>query len=197
MRIRCRGNPFTEQLLSDNPGIVYGPLPSNACSFSRSLHSKDLHASVSSSSIKAGCFLNQLIICRLLKWPLHGAFWVYEHTLCLCLFGFYDVVLYVLNDTWQDTELLGFRTLSIVRILIITRKKNKHDVSETGFVSVLRWGDTPILLGPLERANLNHWTTYPRTLSSINTWDQLESMRSNKKKCNKNFSKARTCVELG
>jgi hypothetical protein len=36
------------------------------------------------------------------------------------------------------TELLGFRTLSIVRILIITRKKNKHDVSETGSVSVLR-----------------------------------------------------------
>jgi hypothetical protein len=38
----------------------------------------------------------------------------------------------------ENTELLGFRTLSIVRILIITRKKNKHDVSETGSVSVLR-----------------------------------------------------------
>jgi hypothetical protein len=38
------------------------------------------------------------------------------------------------------TELLGFWTLSIVRILIVTRKKkNKHDVSETGSVSVLRW----------------------------------------------------------
>jgi hypothetical protein len=38
-----------------------------------------------------------------------------------------------------DTELLGFWTLSIVRILIVTRKKkNKHDVSETGSVSVLR-----------------------------------------------------------
>jgi hypothetical protein len=36
------------------------------------------------------------------------------------------------------TELLGFRTLSIVWILIITRKKNKHDVLETGSVSVLR-----------------------------------------------------------
>jgi hypothetical protein len=37
------------------------------------------------------------------------------------------------------TELLGFWTLSIVRILIVTRKnKNKHDVSETGSVSVLR-----------------------------------------------------------
>jgi hypothetical protein len=31
----------------------------------------------------------------------------------------------------------------------------KHNVSETGSVSVLRWGKTPILLGPLERANPN------------------------------------------
>jgi hypothetical protein len=31
--------------------------------------------------------------------------------------------------------------------------KKKH-VSETGSVSVLRWGKTPTLLGPLERANL-------------------------------------------
>jgi hypothetical protein len=30
-------------------------------------------------------------------------------------------------------------------------KKNKHDLSETGSVSILRWGETPILLGPLER----------------------------------------------
>jgi hypothetical protein len=42
------------------------------------------------------------------------------------------------NTNIMDTELLEFRTLSIVRILIITRKKNKHDVSETGSVSVLR-----------------------------------------------------------
>jgi hypothetical protein len=36
----------------------------------------------------------------------------------------------------------------------------KYDVSETGSVSVLRWGrgKTPTQLGPLERANLNHWT---------------------------------------
>jgi hypothetical protein len=38
------------------------------------------------------------------------------------------------------------------------KKKNTHDVSETGSVSVLRQGETLILLGPLERANLNHWT---------------------------------------
>jgi hypothetical protein len=36
----------------------------------------------------------------------------------------------------------------------------EYNVSETGSVSVLRWGvgETPTLLGPLERANLNHWT---------------------------------------
>jgi hypothetical protein len=36
----------------------------------------------------------------------------------------------------------------------------KHDVSETGCVSVLRCvggGGTPTQLGPLGRANLNHW----------------------------------------
>jgi hypothetical protein len=37
----------------------------------------------------------------------------------------------------------------------------KHNVSGTGSVSVLRWGKTPTLLGPLERANQNHW---PRTM---------------------------------
>jgi hypothetical protein len=36
----------------------------------------------------------------------------------------------------------------------------RHNVSETPSVSVLRRGEeTPTLLGPLERANLNHWTT--------------------------------------
>jgi hypothetical protein len=35
--------------------------------------------------------------------------------------------------------------------------EEKH-VSETGSVSALRWRETPPLLGPLERANLNHWT---------------------------------------
>jgi hypothetical protein len=43
----------------------------------------------------------------------------------------------------------------------------KHDVSETGSVSVLRWrGKTPTQLGPLERANLDHWSTgFPCQLS--------------------------------
>jgi hypothetical protein len=34
----------------------------------------------------------------------------------------------------------------------------KHSILETGSVSVLRWGKTPTLLSPLERANPNHWT---------------------------------------
>jgi hypothetical protein len=37
-------------------------------------------------------------------------------------------------------------------------KTREHNVSETGSVSVLRKGETPTLLGPLERANLNHWS---------------------------------------
>jgi hypothetical protein len=32
----------------------------------------------------------------------------------------------------------------------------KHNVSETGAHSVLRWGETPILFGLLERVNLSH-----------------------------------------
>jgi hypothetical protein len=36
------------------------------------------------------------------------------------------------------------------------QSKEKHDVSETGSVSVLRWGKKPILLSPLER--LDQWS---------------------------------------
>jgi hypothetical protein len=45
----------------------------------------------------------------------------------------------------------GFWTFSIVRYL----ENRKHDVLETGSVSVLRWGEreTPTQLGPLEIAN--------------------------------------------
>jgi hypothetical protein len=42
----------------------------------------------------------------------------------------------------------------------------KHDVSETGFVSVLGWsGKTPIHLDPLDTANLNHWTMVAFSIS--------------------------------
>jgi hypothetical protein len=38
-------------------------------------------------------------------------------------------------------------------------KTSKCNVSETGSVSIIRWGaETPTLLGLLERANLKHWT---------------------------------------
>jgi hypothetical protein len=42
----------------------------------------------------------------------------------------------------------------------------KYDVSETGCVSLIRWGGkTPLQLGPLERANLNRWTQLKRCLN--------------------------------
>jgi hypothetical protein len=55
-------------------------------------------------------------------------------------------------------ELLSFWTLSIAQY---SKKIREHNVLETGSVSVLRSGGerTPSQLGPLERANLNHWTT--------------------------------------
>jgi hypothetical protein len=50
------------------------------------------------------------------------------------------------------SELSGFQTLSIAWY----SKIRKHNVS------VLRRGEeTPTLLGPLERANLNHFLRYP------------------------------------
>jgi hypothetical protein len=55
----------------------------------------------------------------------------------------------------SHSELVGFWTFPIVWY------SREHDVSETGSVSVLRfrWGEkTPTQLGPLKRANLNHWT---------------------------------------
>jgi hypothetical protein len=36
----------------------------------------------------------------------------------------------------------------------------KYSILETGSVSILRWGKTPSLLSPLERANPNHWTRW-------------------------------------
>jgi hypothetical protein len=80
--------------------------------------------------------------------------------------------------------------------ILVTRK---HNVSETGSVSVLRWrGEKiPIHLGPLEWANLNHWTTLSYLRSYLITWDQANPAEDNKKVHNKNCDKARACVELG
>jgi hypothetical protein len=40
-------------------------------------------------------------------------------------------------------------------------ENRKHDVSETGSFSVLRWGrKTPTQFDPLERTNFNHWPSH-------------------------------------
>jgi hypothetical protein len=47
----------------------------------------------------------------------------------------------------------------------------KHNVSETGSIPAPRCGggeETPIQLGPLERANINHWTTLSDSLQLFN-----------------------------
>jgi hypothetical protein len=52
-------------------------------------------------------------------------------------------------------------TLRVTEFLSMVRNSKEHDVSKTGSVSFLRcgWGETPTLLGPLERGNHNHWRT--------------------------------------
>jgi hypothetical protein len=57
---------------------------------------------------------------------------------------------------WMTQNYWGFGLLPLSRIL----GNRGHDVSETGSVSFFRWErKTPTQLVPLERANLNHWTT--------------------------------------
>jgi hypothetical protein len=48
--------------------------------------------------------------------------------------------------------------------ILVTRK---HNVSETGFFPSSGEGETPTLLGPLERANQSHWTTHVRFITAI------------------------------
>jgi hypothetical protein len=45
-------------------------------------------------------------------------------------------------------------------------KTREHSFSETGSVCILRWGEAPTLLGPIERVNLRH----------IYLWDHLKRM---------------------
>jgi hypothetical protein len=50
-------------------------------------------------------------------------------------------------------------------------ENRKHNVSETGSVSVHRWrGEATYSLGPLDRANLNHWTRLRLDLSKGSNW---------------------------
>jgi hypothetical protein len=51
-----------------------------------------------------------------------------------------------------NTQNLGFWTLSIIWYF------KEHNVSETGSVSSSGEGETPTLLGSLERANFIHWS---------------------------------------
>jgi hypothetical protein len=57
----------------------------------------------------------------------------------------------------------------------------KHDVSETGSVSILRWEreKTPTQLGPLERANLNHWTLQNLQIKIVFSLGRLTSLAEN------------------
>jgi hypothetical protein len=70
----------------------------------------------------------------------------------------------------QCSELLGFFFFWTFPSSVILETR-KHDVSETGSVSVLRWKreKTPTQLGLLERANLSHWTTSVRFTQLFNT----------------------------
>jgi hypothetical protein len=53
-----------------------------------------------------------------------------------------------------NTELLGFWSLSIIGILKTRKQRFRNLIC---FNPQVRW-ETPTQLGPLERANLNHWT---------------------------------------
>jgi hypothetical protein len=66
----------------------------------------------------------------------------------------YDLQVTIQHRFLLASGLTGFRILSIV----LYRKE--YNVSETESICILRWAVQGTLLGPLERANLNHRTTY-------------------------------------
>jgi hypothetical protein len=72
-----------------------------------------------------------------------------------------------LESSTISSELLGFQIQSIIGILEV----RKHNVSEPGSVPILRsGGETLSLLGPLERANLNLWTTPSQSQSQSQSY---------------------------
>jgi hypothetical protein len=73
--------------------------------------------------------------------------------------------------------LLSFWTLSVVQY---SKKLENTTFRKLDlFPSSGRGARTPSQLGPLERANLRHWTTEVKNdYSNINTWDQALSMGS-------------------
>jgi hypothetical protein len=79
-------------------------------------------------------------------------FWVKSvYVYVPCSNGFRDTAISLSNSKTQKYWVSGLCPSS--RIL----NTRNHNVSETGSVSIDRWeGETPTLLGPIERANLNH-----------------------------------------
>jgi hypothetical protein len=67
---------------------------------------------------------------------------------------------------WVESERFcrWCRKLRITGFLIFVHRPEfyilENNVSETGSVSVLRWVEGDTLLGPLERVNLNDWSTH-------------------------------------
>jgi hypothetical protein len=85
------------------------------------------------------------------------------------------------KDTSQNCWVFGFCPPSGIV------KTRKHNVSGIGSVSVFRWGaKAPTLLGPLERANVNHWGKAPILLGPLeranaNHWGEAYSVGSPRK----------------
>jgi hypothetical protein len=89
---------------------------------------------------------------------LRGQYW-FTRDLQMC-FGLHSAKLVVKAECYENTTLYFIQRYWVFGLCpssgFFLNNNEKHNVSETGSVSVLRWGKTPTLLGPLERANLNH-----------------------------------------
>jgi hypothetical protein len=67
------------------------------------------------------------------------------------------------HKKWDIKRILQVRITGNFELYLssgVVKNTKEQDVSETGSVSVFRWemGDTASVGGPLEKANLNHWT---------------------------------------
>jgi hypothetical protein len=119
------------------------------CLPSRCLEMAHTYITVSKSQkVCENLFQNILFLCKssTLKYDL------FEITL-ICFW--YFMILRCLLKTKATLRITGF--VNLADCLVFPREKN---VSESGSVSALRWKDGQALthFGPLERANVNHWT---------------------------------------
>jgi hypothetical protein len=101
--------------------------------------------------VSAPLFLNSQ------PWPTNDV-----HQYCTYImprFNYKDKDKWVLNGSDDGCWIIkiGFCTLSIVRIFLL--KLNTRRFRDSIRLRPQVRGKTPILLGPLERDNLNHWTT--------------------------------------